>query len=83
MKGPIPPRPERMLPSPMNIVGLGIFALGVVLLIFGFNESQSFSSDVSKFFTGNPTDRSIWMIAGGVVAVVAGLVLAIRGARRA
>ncbi len=71
-----------MIPSPMNIVGLGIFALGIVLLIFGFNESQSFGSDVSRFFTGNPTDRSLWLIAGGAVAVIAGLVLAIRGARR-
>jgi multisubunit Na+/H+ antiporter MnhB subunit len=66
-----------------NIVGLAIFALGVVLLIFGFNESHSFSSDVSRFFTGNPSDRSIWMIIGGALAVVAGLVLAIRGSRRA
>jgi hypothetical protein len=61
-----------------NIVGLGIFALGVVLLIFGFNESHSFGSDVSRVFTGNPTDRSMWMIAGGAVAIVAGLMLAIR-----
>ena len=65
-----------------RIIGLAILALGIVLLIFGFNESRSFSSDVSKFFTGNPTDRSIWFIAGGALAVVVGLVLAIRGARR-
>jgi len=37
-----------------NIAGLAILALGVVLLIFGFNESNSFSSDVSRTFTGNP-----------------------------
>ncbi len=65
-----------------NIVGLAIFALGIVLLIFGFNESHSFSSDVSRFFTGNPTNRSIWLIIGGAVAVLAGLVLAIRSAPR-
>jgi hypothetical protein len=65
-----------------NVLGLGIFALGVVLLIFGFNESQSFGSDVSRFFTGNPTNRSMWLIAGGGVAVVAGLILAVWGARR-
>ncbi len=65
-----------------NIAGLMLFALGVVLLIFGFNESRSFGSDVSRFFSGNPTDKSIWLIAGGAVAVIAGLVLAMRGARR-
>ncbi|HSU56715.1 MAG TPA: DUF3185 family protein [Candidatus Dormibacteraeota bacterium] len=65
-----------------NIVGLTIFALGIVLLILGFNESQSFSSDISRFLTGNPTNRSIWLLAGGVLTVVLGLVLAIRGVRR-
>jgi len=65
-----------------NIVGVAIFALGVALLIFGINESHSFGSDVSRFFTGNPTDRSMWMIVGGIVAVIAGGVLAITGMRR-
>lgn len=64
-----------------NIVGLAILALGIVLLIFGFNESHSFSSDVSRVFTGNPTDRSMWMIIGGAVAVIAGFVLALRSRR--
>ena len=65
-----------------NIIGLAVFALGIVLLIFGFNESHSFSSDVSRTFTGNPTDRSIWFIAGGAAAVVVGLVLSLRGLRK-
>jgi hypothetical protein len=65
-----------------NIIGLAIFALGIVLLIFGFNESHSFSSDVSRAFTGNPSDRSIWFIAGGAAAVVVGLILAVRGMRK-
>ncbi len=65
-----------------NLAGLVIFALGVVLLIFGFNETHSFSSDVSRFFTGNPTDRAMWMIIGGAVAVIGGLFLTIRRTRR-
>jgi hypothetical protein len=66
-----------------NIVGLALFAVGIVLLIFGFNASQSFSSDVSRFFTGNPTDKSIWLLIGGAAAVITGLVVAVRGAHRA
>jgi Protein of unknown function (DUF3185) len=78
---------DRMAPLegcfPMNnIIGLAIFALGIVLLIFGFNESHSFGSDISRTFTGNPTDRSIWFIAGGAVTVVVGLVLCVRGMRK-
>jgi hypothetical protein len=65
-----------------NIIGLAVFAMGIVLLIFGFNASHSFSSDVSRFFTGNPTDKSIWLLIGGAVAVIVGLVVAIRGTRR-
>jgi multisubunit Na+/H+ antiporter MnhB subunit len=65
-----------------NVVGLAVLALGIVLLIFGFNESHSFSSDVSRTFTGNPTDRSMWLIIGGSVAVVVGFVLALTNRRR-
>jgi len=66
-----------------NILGLAILAVGIVLLIFGFNESHSFSSDVSRFFSGNPTDHSMWLILGGAVAVVVGLGLAVVGRKRA
>ena len=65
-----------------NIAGLAILALGVVLLVFGFNESHSLSSDVSRTFTGNPTDRSMWLIIGGAVAVIAGIAVALTGRRR-
>ncbi len=61
-----------------NILGLGIFALGIVLLIFGFDESRSFASDVARVFTGNPTNRSVWLIFGGGAAVVVGLIVALR-----
>lgn len=65
-----------------NVVGLAILALGIVLLVFGFNASHSFNSDVSRFFTGNPTDKSIWLLIGGAAAVIVGLVIAVRGTRR-
>jgi multisubunit Na+/H+ antiporter MnhB subunit len=65
-----------------NIIGLAILALGIVLLIFGFNESHSFSSSVSRTFTGNPTDRSMWLIVGGAVAVIVGIAVSVMGRRR-
>jgi multisubunit Na+/H+ antiporter MnhB subunit len=65
-----------------NVVGLVLFAAGIVLLVFGFNESHSFSSDVSRFFTGNPTDRSIWLLLGGAVAIIAGLIVAFTGPKK-
>ncbi len=61
-----------------NAVGLAIFALGIVLLISGFSASQSISAEFSRFFSGHLADKTLWMLAGGGVAAIAGLVLALR-----
>ncbi len=63
-------------------IGLALLVGGVILLVFGFNESHSFSSDVSRTFSGSPTDRSIWMLVLGAVLTVAGLVSVLRGVIR-
>ena len=55
---------------------------GIVLMIIGINATNSFSSDVSKFFTGSPTDKAIWMLIGGAVAAVIGLVGILRTGKR-
>jgi hypothetical protein len=47
---------------------------GILLIIFGVNASNSFGSDVSRLFTGSPTDKAMWLLIGGVVAAVVGLV---------
>jgi hypothetical protein len=54
---------------------------GIVLLIFGYNEYQSAGSEITKFFTGNPSDRSMWMLGGGAVLAIAGLVGLMRRSR--
>jgi len=51
---------------------------GVILTFLGIRAMDSFSSDLSRFFTGAPTDKAVWMLLGGVVATVAGLVGTIR-----
>ena len=57
-----------------KIVSLALLIGGVVLMIIGINATNSFSSDVSRFFTGSPTDKAIWMLIGGFVAAVIGLI---------
>jgi hypothetical protein len=57
-----------------RLVSLALLVGGVVLLIIGINATHSFSSDVSKFFTGSPTDKAVWMLIGGAVAILIGLV---------
>jgi hypothetical protein len=56
-----------------RIVSLALLAGGVVLLILGINAMDSFGSDVSRFFTGSPTDKAVWMFLGGIAATVLGL----------
>ena len=63
-----------------NITGLAIFALGIVLLIFGFNASQPFSGELARGISAQADQSSIWLIVGGV-AVLGGLILAIRSRR--
>jgi hypothetical protein len=48
-----------------KIVSLVFLVGGVALIIFGIQATNSFSSDVSRFFTGSPTDKAVWMLIGG------------------
>lgn len=65
-----------------NALGLALLVGGVILMVFGFNASHSAGSEVSRVFTGNPSDRSMWMILGGAIAAVVGLVSLMRGRSR-
>ena len=56
-------------------LGIGLLVVGVILLVWGFQTTESFSSQVQEFFTGSPSDKAIWMIVGGALCAVAGLVL--------
>lgn len=66
-----------------KIASLALLIGGVVLVIYGINATNSFGSDVSRFFTGSPTDKAIWMLIGGGGAAVAGLVLTLRNGKQA
>lgn len=56
-----------------KVISLAILAVGIVLVIYGVAASQSLSSDISRFFNGSPTDKTIWLLIGGVVAIIIGL----------
>ena len=56
-----------------KLVSLALLVGGIVLIVLGFNATNSFASDVSRFFTGSPTDKAIWMMIGGLVASLVAL----------
>ena len=66
-----------------KLVSLALLVGGVVLIVIGINATNSFSSDVSRFFTGSPTDKAIWMLIGGIIAALIGLTGTLRSWRQA
>lgn len=66
-----------------KIVSVALLVGGIVLIVIGINATNSFSSDVSRFFTGSPTDKAVWMLIGGVAAGVIGLIGIMRGSKQA
>ena len=53
-------------------ISLALLVGGIVLIVYGLAASDSVSSDVSRFFTSNPTDKTMWLLIGGTVASCVG-----------
>jgi uncharacterized membrane protein len=49
-------------------LGIVFLVVGACVLVYGFNAADSVASDVSRFFNGTPTNRSIMLLMlGGVL----------------
>jgi len=60
-----------------KLLGIILLVVGVILLIFGWNASQSLGDQITETITGRFTDETMWFIIGGAVAVVVGAFLAL------
>jgi uncharacterized membrane protein len=58
-------------------IGIALVVVGVALLVYGFNASDSVSSSVSRTFTGSPTNKTLWLLLGGAASVIVGGVLSL------
>ena len=58
----------------IKAISIALLAGGVILLYFGGQSFHSFANDMSRMFTGAPTNKTIWLIAGGIIATLAGLI---------
>lgn len=69
--------------SPQRIAGIVLMAAGLILLIVGFNASESVADQASNFFTGKFTKDTMWYLIGGAVMAIAGFALLFLGGRSA
>ena len=59
-------------------LSIALLVGGIILLIFGISAYDSASSSISRFFTGSPTDKAMWMLIGGAIATIVGLMGTLR-----
>ena len=62
-------------------VSLALLAGGSNLTILGVSAYTSARSDISRHFPGSPTAKAKWMLIGGVVVTVIGLVGLLRSSK--
>jgi hypothetical protein len=56
-------------------IGIALLVVGIILVVYGFNASDSMSSSVSRAVTGSPTNKTMWLLLGGTAAVIVGGVM--------
>ncbi len=62
-------------------ISLALLIGGIILIIYGVSASDSAASGFSRFFTGSPTDKTMWLLIGGAVAAVVGASGLFRGSK--
>ncbi len=56
-----------------KIVSIAFLVVGIILLCVSYDSYHSAASDVSRAITGASTDKTLWLLIGGIVATGAGL----------
>jgi hypothetical protein len=59
-------------------VSIALLVVGIVLIVFGIGAWESVGSEMSEAVTGAPSNKAIWLLGGGVLLAVAGLVGTLR-----
>ena len=64
-------------------IGIALLVVGIALITYGFDASDSVSSDVSRTFTGAPTNKTMWLLLGGTASAIVGAVMSLRRSGKA
>lgn len=63
-------------------IGIILLVAGIGLLVWGFSLSDSFSSRLSRAFTGSPTDKATAALIAGSACTALGLYQLSRKSRK-
>ena len=54
-------------------LSVALLVTGIALLVLGAMAAESISSDLARLLTGKPSDKTVWLLVGGGLAVIGGL----------
>ncbi len=69
--------------SVSRILGIILIVVGIICLYFGFNSSSSPLDQLTSATTGRFTQQTMGYIIGGIVMIIVGGILFIRGRPKA
>ncbi|BES69158.1 hypothetical protein RE428_01760 [Marinobacter nanhaiticus D15-8W] len=55
-----------------RLIGLVALVIGVLLLYFGWQSTQSVGEQLSESLTGRFSDETMWYLIGGAAAAIGG-----------
>ena len=58
-----------------KIIGIALVIIGIVLLFWGYQMSESLGSQLSKTLTGSFSDKVMWTAIGGIASVIVGTLM--------
>lgn len=58
-----------------KLIGIVLLVVGIVLLYFGYQSSQSVGGQITETLTGRFTDETMWYLIGGAASAAAGAFL--------
>lgn len=65
-----------------RVLGIALLVVGIALLAFGLNSTNSVVDSVKEGVTGRYTDKTMWYLIGGGVLAVVGAVMSLTGGKR-
>jgi hypothetical protein len=65
-----------------KILAIALLVVGIILLCLAWNSYHSAASGVSRVLSGTSTNKTVWLLIGGIIATGAGLSGTISGSKK-